>query len=517
MAHDKRVAVPLRSRRHPVVYEVNARVLVNELPRTGARKRSLSSVPESVMDGWARLGFDAIWLMGVWSTGDIGLEIARSHAGLNDEYRKVLPDLREEDIGGSPYAVRAYEVSPALGGNDALRTFRARLAERGIGLLLDFICNHTARDHEWILGHPEYYVLGSQGDDTGHPDMFFKTRTAKGDRVVAFGRDPMFPGWTDTAQINHAHSGARGAMVETLKEIAGMCDGVRCDMAMLALRSVFERTWGEKAAGHSRDAVQGEFWKEAIAEVRKIAPDFLFMAEAYWNLEWELQQLGFDFTYDKTLYDRLLREGAVAVHDHLKAEMAYQRRSVRFIENHDEQRAAAALPSHAWHGAAAVVISTVPGMVLLHEGQLEGRTIKLPVQLVRRPVEPASPRLRAFYERLTACIHHPVFENGEWKLLQTRPGWHDNYTWQNFLVFWWQDPSCGARLVVINYAPLSGQCYVDFPMDMLEGTPLEFRDLLSEAVYVRDRGAIASKGMYFDLSGYGIHLFEVFAGRKSAR
>jgi hypothetical protein len=236
---------------------------------------------------------------------------------------------------------------------------------------------------------------------------------------------------------------------------------------------------------------------------------FVFIAEAYWNLEWRLQQLGFDYTYDKTLYDRLLREGASSVYDHLKAELSFQRHSVRFIENHDEPRAAQALSTDAWHFAAATVAATVPGMFLFHDGQLEGRKIKLPVQLGRRATEPDVPQVRSFYRRLLSCTRTPALQKGEWRLLTIKPAWHANHTSANFLAYWWEEPTDGARLVVVNYAPQSGQCYVDLCLDSIQGSPIEFRDLMSEDVYVRERSALLSKGMYFDLPGYGFHIFEV--------
>ncbi len=378
-----------------------------------------------------------------------------------------------------------------------------------MGLILDFIPNHTARDHAWVNEHPEYYIQGGENEAAEKPDLFFRTATVKGPLTIAMGRDPSFAGWTDTAQINVAHPGARKAMIRLLERIAGMCDGVRCDMAMLVLSNVFARTWGSRASATGEEAPADEFWREAIGAVRARHPGYLFIAEAYWNMEWDLQQLGFDYTYDKTLFDRLLREGAGSVRDHLRAEMEYQKHSLRFIENHDEQRAASSLSSEPWLFAAAAVIATVPGMVLFHEGQFEGRRIKLPVQLTRRPSEDVARRTKAFYSRLLEIIASAPIREGSWRLLMPRAAWHDNYTWGNFLIFWWHHPSAGTRLVVINYAPLSGQCYVDVPLDEIPGTPVEFRDLLSDAAYTRERNGLVSKGLYFDIQPYGIHVFEV--------
>lgn len=499
----------------PLVYEINARVLVNELSNVAGKRITLATIPDPILDEWASLGFDAVWLMGVWTTGAIGLQMALHHEGLLKDYSRVLQDFTTADVIGSPYAVKSYTVSRVLGGNEALLTLRKRLQKRGLGLILDFVVNHTARDHRWVSQHPEYYINGVDGDDVNQPGLYFATKTAKGKRVLAFGKDPHFPGWTDTAQLNHCLSDTRSAVIKDLQKIAGLCDGIRCDMAMLVVQDVFQRTWGDRALPEKLEPADGEFWSEAVSTVRKKNPGFIFMAEAYWNLEWQLQQLGFNYTYDKTLYDRLLKEGASSVYDHLKAEMDYQKKSVRFIENHDEVRAAHALPSEAWNSAAATVMATVPGMALFHEGQLDGRKIKLPVQLGRRPTEQVSGPLRTFYTRLLACVVHPVFQQGTWKLLGAKPAWHENHSWQNFLAFWWHEKSSGARMIVVNYAPHNGQCYIQLELEGVEGRQVEFRDLLGTAVHVRERSALTTKGMYFDLPGYAIHLFDVQSSRKS--
>lgn len=499
----------LRTTSHPLVYEVNSRALLNELSTESGRPITLGTIPDEVLDGWASLGFDAVWMMGIWTTGKIGLEIARTHEGLLNDYKRVLPDFSEGDVAGSPYAVKAYTVSPTLGGNPALLQLRKKLRQRGMGLLLDFVANHVARDHQWVTRHPEYFINGREGEEDRQPEYYFKTRTSKGLSVIAFGRDPNYAGWTDTAQLNIRHPDTRKVLVTALQRIATMCDGVRCDMALLLLNDVFDRTWGERSLPVGSMPALDEFWAEAIGATKGTNPDFKFIAEAYWDREWQLQQLGFDFTYDKKLYERLAREGAGAVYDHLRAETDYQRKCVRFIENHDEPRASQTFSSEAWHLAAATVMSTVPGMVLFHEGQLAGWKTKLPVQLCRRPIEEVSLNVISFYKKLLSILSHSVFREGEWKLLPAKAAWHENYTWSNFLAFWWFLRDVGARLIVVNYAPHAGQCYVELSLDGIRGSSLEFSDLIGGASYVRERGALATRGMYFDLPGYGVHIFDV--------
>jgi hypothetical protein len=110
------------------------------------------------------------------------------------------------------------------------------------------------------------------------------------DRVYACGRNPYFLAWPDVLQLNAFDVGLRLAAVQTVLEIAGQCDGIRCDMAMLLLNAIFERTWAQRAGRRPKT----EYWTEAIAIVRESHPDFLFIAEAYWDLEWALQRLDFD-------------------------------------------------------------------------------------------------------------------------------------------------------------------------------------------------------------------------------
>lgn len=509
MKNTVKQALKLRDTRHPLVYEVNTRVLLNEQSALAGRRMTLATLPERLLDEWASFGFDAIWLMGVWTTGKVGLEIARSGVNLREEYRKVLPDLTDDDIIGSPYAVQSYTVSRGLGGNAALLALRKRLGKRRMGLILDFVSNHTARDHAWVRTHPEYYIHAPADEALTHPDVYFGAKTVQGERAVAFGKDPHFPGWTDTAQLNYRHPGARKALIQTLKKVASMCDGVRCDLAMLVLEDVFSKTWGERATTFDGVPSTGEFWSEAIGTLREKTPGFLFIAEAYWNLEWRLQQLGFDFTYDKTLCDRLLHEGASSVYDHLKADLMYQEKCIRFIENHDERRAAEVMSSEAWVCAAATLVATVPGMVLIHDGQLEARKVKLPVQLGRRPAEEVHGTINRFYRRLLSNVPGEIMRNGSWSLLKSKPAWHDNSTWQNCIAYRWRQIPAGTLLIVVNYAPHNSQCYVELDLDGIEGGSIEFRDMMGDSVFVRDRHGLLSKGMYFDLPPYGLHIFSV--------
>ncbi len=249
-----------------------------------------------------------MWLLSVWQTGQAGQRASRTNAEWRAEFAHTLPDLRDEDIEGSGFAITGYSVHHALGGDAALARVRERLRARGLRLMLDFVPNHTALDHPWVDDHPEYYVPGTEDDLARAPMNYTRVRSVDGERILAHGRDPYFPGWPDTLQLDYSNPGTQDAMLGALLKIADQCDGVRCDMAMLVLPDVFERTWGQRPR---------EFWPMATARVRDRVPGFVFMAEVYWDLEWTLQQQGFDYTYDKKLYDRLRGGHARPVREHL--------------------------------------------------------------------------------------------------------------------------------------------------------------------------------------------------------
>jgi glycosidase len=463
------------------------------------RPSTLDDVPDAELDHLAELGFDWVWLLSVWQTGPAAQRISRSHEGWREEFQETLPDLREEDIAGSGFAIQGYGVHRDLGGASALARLRRRMQERGLLLMLDFVPNHMAPDHPWVDEHPDYFVRGGESDLTRAPQNYSRVQTQKGPRILAHGRDPYFDGWPDTLQLDYGNPDLQRAMIGELERIAEQCDGVRCDMAMLILPEVFERTWGIRA---------DPFWPKAIESVRGRHPDFLFMAEVYWDLEWTMQQQGFDYAYDKRLYDRLREGEARPVREHLLAGLDYQGKLARFLENHDEPRAAATFAPDV-HEAAAVVTFLSPGLRFFHQGQLEGHRKRISPHLVRAPEEPVDPRLEKLYERLLAVLHQPVLHSGQWQLLECVPAWDGNWTSACFIASSWQLEGGQRRLVAVNYAGNQSQCYVRLPFADLGGRLVELADLLGSARYQRNGDELASRGLYLDLAPWAYHVFEV--------
>jgi hypothetical protein len=331
------------------------------------------------------------------------------------------------------------------------------------------------------------------------PQNYVRVKRKTGDLVLAYGRDPYFSGWPDTLQLDYSNPRLQEAMINELLKISGQCDGVRCDMAMLLLPEVFERTWGRRPE---------PFWPKATKRIRDRYPDFCFMAEVYWDLEWTLQQQGFDYTYDKRLYDRLREGHARPVREHLHAEFAYQTRLARFLENHDEPRAAASFDPQV-HAAAAVITYFIPGLRFFHQGQFEGRKKRISPHLVRAPEESPDKRIGEFYDRLLAILRKPIARSGEWQSLACQPAWDGNGSWDSFVAHSWRGSSGERMLVSVNYAPHPSQCYLNLPFPELENRSVRLKDLLSPACYIREGNELLERGLYLDLQPWSYHVFDL--------
>lgn len=486
--------------KHPLLYEINTRCWLRELSDRHMRTITLAEIPDAEFSKWLRLGFTHLWLMGVWTTGRRARDLALNVPDLRCAYDDVLPGWTDDDVAGSPYSIADYSVPAALGGEAGLNAFRARLKQRGLKLILDFVPNHLGVDHPWVTAKSEMFVQSDR-----EVEGTFAVPTAQGNRWIAHGKDPYFPGWTDTAQVDYRRRGARAAMKDLLLGAAAKCDGVRCDMAMLLLNDVMARTWAHLPSPEPPPAT--EFWSEVMPVVKKAQPGFLFMAEVYWGLEGRLQSLGFDYTYDKALYDDLIGRHNAEAQGRLLAHPAdYVARSVHFLENHDEPRVAEKL-SPAENRAAALVILGLPGMRFLHEGQLTGAKLKLPVQLGRRPIEVALPEVQAAYDKLLTTLKGTAVGQGLGQILAPRAAWEGNPTAQNFIVVQWQAKASAFDLVVVNLADHRSQCYVPLNIPELAEHHWTMTDLLGTERYERVGSDIAQQGLYLDLPPHGAQLF----------
>ncbi len=486
---------------HPHLSEINARLFIRRLSEKYGRILTLATVPEEEWQSLRNQGFDIIWLMGVWQRSPGARREALLNPWLHREYDQVLPDWTENDIVGSPYAIHNYRLDSILGEPEELAQLKSRLNRFDLRLIVDFVPDHLAIDYPWTLSHPQRFVQGKGEAIKHHPDWFF---LSKDDVYLAHGRDPNFSPWTDSAQLNFYSADLRQALTSELLHIAKTADGVRCDMAMLALNDVFELVWGGLVTDYPRP--MREFWTEAIERVKQQHPDFLFLAEAYWGYERKLQQLGFDFTYDKALYDRLRYATPDDIRQHLMTDSSYLEHSVHFIENHDEPRAVTAFGRER-SATAAIVFATVPGLRLFHDGQLDGYRLHLPVQLGREPKENPDLEMKQFYDQLLAICNAPAFHEGQWRLIEASSAWEGNESHHNLLSWSWIYGE-QVKIVVVNYSPHPAQGWLKLSLRWATTKSVTILDELTRVVYDRDPLELNHKGLYVDLAPWHAHILD---------
>ena len=481
------------------IFVINARILAKRFQVNG-----LLNVPGNYWTDLAALGIKYIWLMGVWKIPDSSINKYCFEDGLIEEYKNALSNWTEKDVAGSPYAIEDYLINPSLGNsNEDLNLLKKKLNDLGLKLILDFIPNHFNAESQLLKTNPEIFLPGDEFLLEEDPKTFFRSSLVSKD-IFAHGKDPNFEAWQDTAQVNYFSSEAKEFMKKRLHSVSKLCDGIRCDMAMLVRSEVFANTW--KSLSFTTIQSGTEFWKDAIKKIKKSNPEFLFIAEAYWDMGWDLQQLGFDYTYDKRLYNRLIAGNVGEIRDHLRAEENYQHKLLRFIENHDEKRAAEILGKEK-SKAAAVIISTIPGMSFYFDGQFSGKKIKLPIQLNREPYEETDESLSHFYERLMKISKTISFEGDNWRLLEVFPAWENNFSSENFLV--WQITGIKKNFIVcVNYSDYTSQCRI-FPELSLGNENLKFVDLLNGEEYIREIKDVKKNGLYVELPESGSHILSI--------
>jgi Alpha amylase, catalytic domain len=486
-------------RPHPRLYEINTWAWLEQLSARLGRVTQLGSVPDSEWDSLADLGFDVVWLMGVWKRSPESRRIALADRANLPLYDLALPNWTLSDVIGSPYAVAQYAPDPRIGTWDDVDRIREKLLARGIRLFLDFVGNHTALDHPWTREHPEFYVQGTKQDFEKDPPSFYAAETAKGPAFLALAKDPYFPPWRDAAQLNHFHPGMRAAQLADMRTIASHCDGVRCDMAMLQLSDIFERLWGHLLSGLKPP--EKEFWTEAHASV----PDLILLAEAYWGTELRLLNLGFSFVYDKGLYDAVLGGKTEEIRWRLSTDVTWQERYARFLENHDEKRAVAAFGKQRLPGVG-TLMATVPGMRFYHQGELTGCEVQVPITL-RMPAEvPPDPELSKLFETILSVTNEDIFHCGQWSLLQVTP--EGDSTSASLVAYQWRTETA-RKVVVVNLAGSASQGRVQLGDAALPGRDYIFYDQLHAVRYPRDAQEVHEHGLFVRLPDYQAHLFDV--------
>jgi hypothetical protein len=488
---------PIRT--NPHLYEINTWAWLETLSARLGRPITLAEVPDSEWDSLAQLGFNIVWLMGVWQRSPESRRIKLENPANHPDFSTALPGWKPEDVIPSPYSVVQYVPDPRIGTWQSLDKTREKLHSRGIALFLDFVGNHTAFDCSWTREHPEFYVQGTREQYDRDPSAFCRVETPSGPAFLALGKDPYFPPWDDVVQLNHFQPALRAAQLADLRTIAAHCDGIRCDMAMLLLNDIFSGVWNGFIGGFSRP--EKEFWAEAHAAV----PDLVLLAEAYWGTEARLLELGFSFVYDKGLYDAVRDANPAGVRGNLAAPLEYQMHLARFLENHDENRAAAVFPGQKLV-AAGTLMSTLPGMRFYYGGELEGRRIHATITMQRFAEEPADPAIRAFFEKILRITKEEIFHTGRWSLLPVIPEGDD--TSGNLAVYEWRSANAW-KIIAVNIVGSASQGRVRLGDRVSPTAQYDVYDELHEVHYQRSGEELHNIGLFVRRESFDAHLFTI--------
>jgi hypothetical protein len=495
------ISSTFRLKPHPHLYEINTWSWLERISADLGRMIQLDDVPDATWDSIAERGFDVVWLMGVWRRSPESRRIALEDPANFPQFDRALPGWKPTDVIASPYAVAAYVPDARIGTWDSLDRVRNKLHARGMGLFLDFVGNHTALDHPWVREHSEYYVQVPQQEFENNPALYYQVHTPQGPRFIALARDPYYPPWKDVAQLNHFHPAGRAAQLTELRTIASHCDGVRCDMAMLLLNDIFANGW-RHLLGDTPQPPQ-EFWSEA----KSLVPDLTLLAEAYWGTEQRLFDLGFAFAYDKSLYDAVRDVNPQQVRDQLNSNPQYQNNFARFLENHDEQRRAVIFSNDRLI-AQGTLMGTLPGMRFYHQGELEGRTVHLPITLRLAAEEPIDPFSVAFFQKILEITRQDVFHQGKWKLLEVAAEGDDSSG--ALVVYEWRSQN-KWKVIAVNLSGNPSQARVRWSENTFPATHYTFYDELNDVKYGRDAAELNSVGLFVRLAAFQAHIFDITA------
>jgi len=485
---------------NPKLYEINTRVWIKQF----GKNIKLSEIPNDYFKNLRQLGFSYIWLMGVWKTPAENIKYALSPE-LIKRYKKCFPDWKPEDVIGSPYAIDSYQLNPLLGTFEDLIQLKEKVNQLGLKVILDFIPNHFGAHSSVVNNSTQLFLKGDEQLLKDDFSTYFRLETNE-NIILAHGRDPFFLAWSDTAQLNYFSAETRTFMTEQLLQLTNYCDGLRCDMAMLSMNNVFQNTWSGPITKFNLEKPQTEFWTDAIKKVKKVKPNFILIAEVYWDLESELIDLGFDYAYYKHFLDMLINDDIPGIKHNLNSDLNYLKKLVFFLENHDEERAVKSLGIKK-SIASSVIFLTLPGMKLLYNGQLDGKRIRCPVQIGKPSDDKGLKNLKDFYLKILPVINNETYQKGTFNLIQPNVYNKKDESYNNILVWYWQYYNV-IRITIVNYSPKHAKGKIKFSVNNLPSI-VELKDLLTKANLKITSKKLSDEGFVVNLKGYQSRIIEI--------
>ncbi len=367
---------------------------------------TLDQIPDAELDLLQERGFTALWLIGLWERSSASAEI--KHLCGNP------------DAVASAYSLKDYDISPNIGGWQAVDNLRERCARRGIRLASDMVPNHTGIDGNWVYEHPDYYISQDyppfpnytyNGPDLStNPDWEVKIEDHYYDRTdaavtfrltdkrsgqtryVFHGNDGTTMPWNDTAQLDYLNPVTREAVIQKIIHVAKNFPIIRFDAAMTLAKRHIERLWypkpgtGGDIAGrtsHAMDTAEfnkripEEFWREVVDRIAIEVPDTLLLAEAFWMMEgYFVRTLGMHRVYNSAFMNMLKNQENQKYRQSIKNTLEFEpeilKRYVNFMNNPDEDTAIAQFGDGDRYFAIATLLSTLPGLPMIGHGQIEG-------------------------------------------------------------------------------------------------------------------------------------------------
>jgi len=439
--------------------------------------------------------------MGVWTLGAFGLHHDRTSPDLLSSYSRALPGYTQDDIIGSPFAVTNYTCNPSIGSDTDIANLKKKLNGMGLLLMLDYVPNHSAVDAPWATSNPDYYVRAPKGTQPPYDANTYYTNG------LAFGSAGGGGAWPDTIQINIWNPTLRQLRTKELLHVASLSDGIRCDMAYLLLNTPFSQNWGLQLQSWGWQKPSSEWWSDAISAVKAQYPNIIFLAEVYSPYEGQLQQIGFDYTYDKQIRDKLGNGNLEDIRNWIGSNNPrFVTKSCHYISNHDEQRGPSYFGSWWRSDAAALLLYTLPGMRYYWWSDMLGYRYQLDVHLRRQQNDAVVPEVQTLYSSLLKITSDPVFRFGQWTYLNVQ---QTDTSWRLIAYKWTYNGQ--KRLCVLNFSDQQGWGNVI----LSDATPggngndtISVTDLLSGESFPRSAKSLQTSGLTVGVNSWYAQIFQ---------
>ncbi len=366
----------------------------------------LDQIPEEELGRLAELGFNGLWLIGLWE---------RSPAS-----SRIKQKCGNPEAASSAYSLMRYRVAEELGGEEALGRLREGAARHGMRLAADMVPNHTGLDSDWMVDRAEWFIRQSSSpfpaysfhgenlssrpeigvyledhyfDRSDAAVVFKRVDHRTGETTFVYhGNDGTSTPWNDTAQLDYLNPEVWPAVIDTIVEVAKRFPIIRFDAAMTLTRKHFQRLWypapgtaGDipSRAEHGmtteafRRAMPQEFWRQVVDRVAQEAPNTLLLAEAFWLMEgFFVRTLGMHRVYNSAFMN-MLRDGETGnfrrlIEETLLFDPGILQRYVNFMSNPDELSAIEQFGDGDRYFGTCVVMATLPGLPMFGHGQVEG-------------------------------------------------------------------------------------------------------------------------------------------------